>query len=94
MKKKKSEDQNPKWYAGKGLKKLFGSSKRRLNKLVKKGKVTTPDGKPVTEKYKSKAGTSIEKDTGRVRRKPQSAVQTKGGTFPLQNPLWNTPQIE
>ena len=78
---KKQDNQDPKWYFGKGLKKLAGSSKRRLNKLVKKGKVTTPDGKPVTDKYKSKLGTSVEKETGRIRKGAQSAVKTKGGTF-------------
>ena len=78
---KKQDNQDPKWYFGKGLKKLTGSTKRRLNKLVKKGKVTTPDGKKVTEKYKSKLGESVEKKTGRIRKGAQSAVQTKGGTF-------------
>ena len=50
---KKQDNQDPKWYFGKGLKKMTGSTKKRLNKLVKKGKVTTPDGKKVTEKYKN-----------------------------------------
>ena len=76
-------DQDPDYYVGKNVKKAAGTTKRRLNKLVKTGKVTTPDGKKVTKKYTSKLGTSVEGETGRIRRKPQSAVQTKGGTFPV-----------
>ena len=79
---KDKKDQKPKWYFGRGAKKLVGSTKRRLEKLRKKGKVTDPSGKVVTEKYTSPLGKSVEGETGRIRRKPQSAVKTKGGTFP------------
>ena len=89
-----------KWYPGKYAKEAVkkvketaskvsaASSRRRLNKLAKEGKVKTPRGSKVKEKMfskemmkkKAKVHPGSEK-TGKVSRGAVGAVQTKGGTY-------------